>query len=99
MFLGSYRYDGDPDELLRAYDRLMSGMPVEQLTFHMCIRRDDGITIYDTCPSEEAFESFSTDPAVRSAMAAAGLPEPLVTPLGESHNALAAAEYTTASPD
>lgn len=77
MHLGIYRFDGDPDDLLAAYDRLAASMPV-QSDFHLCVRRADGITIYDTCPSQEVFERFSQSSGFRGALAAAGLPEPQI---------------------
>jgi hypothetical protein len=93
MFLGRYDFDGDPDELLRAYDRFLAAVGLDGVWFHICIRRDGGISIYDTCPSAEVFESFSTSPDALGAMTAAGLPTPSVTPLGDAHRALAAPEY------
>ena len=93
MFLGKYDYEGDPVELLAAYDRVMAGMPADSLIFHICIQRDGGITVYDACPSAEVFASFSSSPEVLGAMTAAGLPTPVVTQLGESHRAMAAAAY------
>jgi len=93
MFLGKYEYEGDPDELLAGYDRLMTQIPRESIGIHICIRVDGGITIYDTCPTAEVWMSFANDPNIRAAMVAVGLPEPTVTPLGEVHSALAAAEH------
>jgi hypothetical protein len=93
MFLGRYDFDGDPDTLLEAYDRMMASMPAEAIGFQICIRRDGGITIYDTCPSAEVFAEFSSSPQTREAMSGAGLPEPVVTPLGEAHAARASADY------
>lgn len=91
MYLGKYEFEGDPDELVGAYDRLMTGIPPESIGFHICVRRDDGITIYDTCPTAEVFEATARDPGLRDAMADAGLPEPRVTPLGPAHSARASA--------
>ena len=76
MYLGIYEIDGDPDELLLAYDRLMAGMPEDQVDFHACAVRENGITIYDACPTKEAFERFSTSAEFRSAAEAAELPWP-----------------------
>jgi len=76
MYLGVYEIDGDPDELLAAYDRLMAGMPEGQVEFHACAVRGDGITIYDACPTKEAFERFSSGTEFRAAAEAAGLPWP-----------------------
>ena len=81
MHLGIYHFAGDPKELRAAYDRLLAGMPTGQITLHICAVRPDGITIYDTCPSEEAFRNFSSNPALQEAFAAAGLPEPEISGL------------------
>jgi hypothetical protein len=78
VHLGIYRFDGDPDELLAAYERLSAAVPAATSDVHVCARRDDGITIYDTCPSREVFERFSTSDAFLGALAAAGLPQPRV---------------------
>ncbi len=95
MYLGKYEFVGDPDELVDAYDRLMIGIPPESIGFHICVRRDDGITIYDTCPTAEVFAATSTDPEFRQAMTDAGLPEPRVTELGPAHSARASTTLVT----
>jgi hypothetical protein len=87
MHLGIYRFAGDPQELLPAYDRLMETMPPDGLLFHACIVEPGGIAIFDACPSEEAFRGFSTNPKLAEAFAAAGLPQPTIED-GEVHNAL-----------
>ena len=76
MYLGIYEIDGDPAELLAAYDRLIGMMPEAQVVFHACAVREDGITVYDACPTKEVFEQFSTSPEFRGATEAAGLPWP-----------------------
>jgi len=93
MFLGVYDYEGDPEELLGAYDRFLAAVGLDGISFHICIRRDGGISVYDTCPSAEVFEAFSTDPDMLAEMTMAGLPAPSVTPLGPAHRALAAPDY------
>lgn len=90
MFLGSYAFDGDPDHLLAAYDRMMAHFPAESILWHTCVVRADGLTVYDACPSEEIFAAASTDPAVLAAMTAAGLPAPVVERLGPVHRVQAA---------
>jgi hypothetical protein len=85
MFLGSYHFDGDPVALAAAYDRLMQMMPPEQIDLHVCVTRDDGITIYDACPDRDTFAAFSTSADLAGAFAAAGLPSPRVERLGEVH--------------
>ncbi len=89
MYLGSYRFDGDPDTLAAAYDTLMAGLPAGQLLWHICVRTESGLTVYDSCPDRREFVAFSTSPDVLGAMAAAGLPRPVVTEIGEIHRALA----------
>lgn len=93
MFLGQYDFDGDPDHLVTAYDRLMTNIPTASVFFHTCIRRDGGITIIDACPSASDFAATAADPDLRALMRDAGLPTPTVTPLGESHSARAAPAY------
>lgn len=95
MYLGKYEFEGDPERLVDAYDRLMAGIPPEAIGFHICVKRSNGITIYDTCPTAEVFEATAHDPDMRAAMADAGLPEPKVTPLGAAHSARASATLVT----
>jgi hypothetical protein len=85
MFLGTYEFVGEPDELLAAYDRMMEGMPTEGLPFHACVQVEGGIAIYDCCPTAEVFHAFSQSPELGGAMRAAGLPAPTVTPIGAVH--------------
>jgi hypothetical protein len=42
------------------------------------VRRSDGMTSYDNCPSREAFERFSRSSGFHGALAAARLPAPEV---------------------
>jgi hypothetical protein len=95
MYMGSYRLDGDPDQLLAGYDRMLKLFPPEILLVHVCIRRDDGITILDSCPNEDEFRRFSAGPEFKSALATAGLPEPVVDYLGDVHFAHAPAGSVT----
>lgn len=76
MYLGIYEFDGDPVALLAAYDQVVAGIPEDEMDFHACAVRDDGITIYDACPTKEYFEGFSTSPDLQRAAEIAGLPWP-----------------------
>jgi hypothetical protein len=91
MFLGSYRFTGNPIELAAAYDRLMTQFPDNQLLVQICVRTDEGLVVYDTCPSQADFHAFSTDPQVLAVMKEAGLPAPLIEGVGEVHAAKAPA--------
>ena len=89
MFLGAYRFDGDPAALLPAYDVLVAGFPQDGFELHACVVTARGITVYDACPSREVFDEFSRGGEFAAAVAAAGLPAPVVEPLGEIHRVLA----------
>jgi hypothetical protein len=91
MFIGTYRFTGDPTELAAIYDRFMTQFPDDQLLVHICVRTDDGLVIFDTCPSRAEFVAFSTDPSVLAAWAEAGMPAPQVEEVGEVHAAKAPA--------
>lgn len=86
MFLAAYEFDGDPAGLVPGYDRLMAAYPPGALDVHLCVVRVDGLTVYDTCPSRQEFEAFSASPEFGTAIAAAGLPAPRITPLGDVHD-------------
>jgi hypothetical protein len=75
MHASIWRFAGDPDELLRRYDAMAAEIPPASMRLHLCLRADDGIAIVDTCPSKEAFESFS-DGRFRALRERHGLPEP-----------------------
>lgn len=83
MFLGAYDFEGDVDQLLLAYTRLMEGFPPDSIELHVCVVRDSGITVMDACPSAAAFAEFSSSPEFRDGLAAVGLPSPTVRPLGD----------------
>jgi hypothetical protein len=89
MYLGSYRFTGDPDQLLSAYARVMAGLPDYAVSLlHLCLRQDDGITVLDACPSREDLEAFASGPDFAAWLADAGLPTPDVRPLGEVRTAI-----------
>ena len=75
MHASIWRFRGDPEELLRAYDAMVAEIPAANMRLHLCLRADDGILLVDTCPSRQAFESFAGGafPALRERH---GLPEP-----------------------
>ena len=78
MFLASYRFAGDPAGLTAAYDRLAAMFADVEFALHVAVVDACGITVLDACPSEEAFQAFSTSPEWRAAYAAAGLPDPTI---------------------
>jgi hypothetical protein len=71
-----WRFHGPPHELTGRYDALVAQIASASLRLHACLRRPNGLLVFDTCPSLDAFEA--SEPMLRSAMAAVGLPEPTV---------------------
>ena len=75
MHASIWRFRGDPDALLRRYDAITAEIPAAAMQAHLCLRAPDGIVIVDTCPTQAAFESFSTG-AFATLRQRHGLPEP-----------------------
>jgi hypothetical protein len=87
MFLGSYTFEGDPAQLVRAYDRMLAQMPEGDIGLHVCVVREHGLLVLDSCPSREVFDEFTSSKGFAAAVAEAGLPHPRIVHLGEVHHA------------
>jgi len=87
MYLGSYRFEGDPDQLITRYEQLMTTYPVEALLFHVCVRTADGIEVLDACPTQSDFRAFAAGPEFHAALDAVGLPRPKSVEIGTIHSA------------
>jgi hypothetical protein len=83
MYLGAVHFDGNPGELLRAYQRMLEKFGLDNLDVHLCITRDGGLTVFDACPTKEIYEEFIRSETFLGAIAGAGLPEPRVSGLGD----------------
>ena len=83
LYLGAFHFDGDPGELLLGYHRLVEQFPIDSLDVHLCVTRDNGLTIFDACPTKTVHEQFSTSCTFLDAVAAAGLPAPRIEGLGD----------------
>ena len=83
MYLGAAYFDGDPDELLPAYQRMLEKFGLETLDVHLCITRDGGLTVFDACPTKQIYEEFTRSETFLGAIAEAGLPAPRVSGLGD----------------
>lgn len=86
MFLSAYHFHGDPAALAAAHDLLYQRFPPESLDLHVCVLVEGGITVFDACPSAEAFAAFSQSAEFRQALADAGLPQPQLELLGGVHD-------------
>jgi hypothetical protein len=83
LYLGAAHFDGDPGELLPAYHRLLEQFGIDNLDVHLCVARDDGLTVFDACPGKAVYDEFTTSDMFRDAVAAAGLPAPRIEGLGD----------------
>lgn len=83
MHLAAYHFDGDQDQLEDAYERMMASFPSDDVILNVNVRRTGGITVYDMCPTDADFESFSTSEEFAAAVKAAGLPTPRIESVGE----------------
>ena len=70
---------------MAAHDALCQKFPPEVLDLHVCVRTQEGIVVFDACPSRADFVAFSNSAEFRQAVADARLPEPRLEPLGEVH--------------
>jgi hypothetical protein len=84
-----FRWEGDPDEHLAAYDREFENpIPREQpqRISHTCVRADDGVVIVDVWHSREDFQKMMNDPEFQKNLEAAGWPtRPQLLEVSEVH--------------
>ena len=76
MHASIWKFRGDPEQLLRAYDAMVAEIPSANMKLHVCLRAPDGVVLVDTCPTKEVFEAFIASDAVRMLREKHGLPEP-----------------------
>ena len=81
-YLGAFHFDGDPSQLLPGYHRMLDRFGIDALDVHLCIVRDDGLTVLDACPTKVDYEQFTTSDMFRDAVTSAGLPAPRIEGLG-----------------
>jgi hypothetical protein len=86
--LALLRHEGDPDELLAAYDReLAHPVPREQprRISHTCARADRGMVIVDVWESAEDLQKMMYDPEFQKNLEASGTPDPQLVEVYEVH--------------
>ena len=83
MYLARYRFAGHPDELESAYQRLSASFPPDTLDLRIAVRHVDGLDVYDACPDEETFRSFSVSAQFHGVLTNAGLPTPQIDGIGD----------------
>jgi hypothetical protein len=85
MHVATYTFTGNPTDLASRYDALMAEFPPDEIILNVCAVGETSLTIIDTCPDRETFESFSTGPDFAAALQRHGLPTPTVLSLGDLH--------------
>ena len=78
MHCSVWRFTGDPDELERGYLHLTERIPATEHVLHAAAKTPDGLLIFDTCPSEEAYRAFFGSEDVRALFAEHGLVDGVV---------------------
>ena len=73
MHCSIWRFEGDPEDLARRYAALMAELPESNHRLHAAARTDEGLLIFDTCPSEEVYRSFFESGPARDLFARHGL--------------------------
>jgi hypothetical protein len=53
-----WHFSGDPDDLERRYLEMVAEVPTASHLLHAAAKTPDGLLIFDTCPSEEAYRKF-----------------------------------------
>lgn len=71
---------------------MLDTVPREALHLHVCVQYRDGLWVYDCCPTREGLQSFAESENFQTAVKAAGLPVPQVTPMGDVHAAFLAGQ-------
>ena len=86
MYLGTYTFNGDPDELLAALRPHDGGLPDKSPCSFTCACAAPTASPSSTPARATAeFHAFSTSPEFRAALGAVGLPEPTVDRIGDVH--------------
>jgi len=92
MFLGIYRFEGNPQELLAGYERMVQSIAAGNMQLHVCVPDAGGLWVYDTCPSRDVFESFSSSPPFHDLLKSVGLPVPTIQKIGDVHRLVVGGE-------
>jgi hypothetical protein len=72
-------FTGDPDDLVARIERLFEQGAAADVKLLLVLRRPDGVTLLDTCPSHEAYLRFRASGWLEGALREVGLPEPQIT--------------------
>ena len=94
MYFSTYTFSGDSNDLAERFDRMIATFPQDELILTVTVKTETGLVVHDTCPDRAAFEDFSTGAEFAAALKAAGLPTPVIAPVGEIHRLIANASVS-----
>jgi len=77
VYASIWRFRGDPDDLQRRYDAVLTAVPASNMRLHFCFPIPDGLVVVDTCPSREVFAGFISGPFAEL-LEQHGLPQPSI---------------------
>ena len=58
MHCSIWRFVGDSEDLEHRYLSMLDEVPEANHLFHAAAKTPDGLLIFDTCPSEQAYRTF-----------------------------------------
>ena len=58
MHASIWNFTGNPDDLEPRLEELVGRIPQGSLLLMLVLRREDGFTVVDTCPTEDAYRRF-----------------------------------------
>lgn len=76
MHCSIWTWKGDPEDLAARYEALVADVPADNMQFSACAKTADGIIMFDTCPSKEVFDAFSSSDGFLALLARHGLDSP-----------------------
>jgi hypothetical protein len=86
MFIGSYTFVGDIDELKAGHAKMLETIGTDGIFMHVALVGDGQLTVLDACPSEEVFKEFSQGEFFKMLVDKCGLPMPTIVGMGEVHH-------------
>lgn len=75
MHASIWKFTGNTFDLLLKYDGMVEEVGHSNFILHMCLATPDGIMLIDTCPNQEAYDTFVSG-GFLDLLAQHGLPEP-----------------------
>ncbi|HVV36180.1 MAG TPA: hypothetical protein VHC63_06215 [Acidimicrobiales bacterium] len=85
MFVASYTFTGDVDELKEGHAKMVELLGMDGAFMHVAVVGDGQLVVLDACPSREVHQQFAGGDFFQSLIAKCGLPQPKIDRLGDVH--------------